>query len=459
MDLKTKISFGIGDLAGAVPANIIVFYLLFFFTDIAGLNPSLAGSILLIARAWDAINDPLIGWLSDRTKSPLGKRYPWMIFGAIPLGLFFALLWFIPPTDNQSTLFIYYTVVTLLFYTAFTGVVLPNATLAAELTEKYNERTNLITFKSFFSIGGSIFALILARVIFGIVNDPAQRFLTLGIIGAAIAVISVYICFLGTKTEYFAKQALKKKSKPIEKKTKLSIKKQIKLLVTNRPFLYVMGIYLCSWLGTQLIAGIMPYFVIYWMKLPQYHFTQMALVTQFTALIMVFFWNIISNRFGKKQTYLIGIPFMIFAQIGFFLLQPDRIALLYVLSVILGIGIATAYLVPWSMLPDVVDLDRLYSGENREGIFYGFMVQLQKIGLALALFLVGKSLDWSGFISTNFQDSIATQPDSAIFVIRSIISIVPTILLIIGLFLAYRYPLTRSLHAKILLKLNKKKLE
>jgi GPH family glycoside/pentoside/hexuronide:cation symporter len=91
LSLRTKLAYGVGELGGEIPNNILVFFLLFFLTSVAGLNPTLAGSVLLIGKVWDAINDPIVGILSDRTRSPLGRRYPWMLVGAIPLGVCFFL--------------------------------------------------------------------------------------------------------------------------------------------------------------------------------------------------------------------------------------------------------------------------------------------------------------------------------------------------------------------------------
>jgi len=130
--------------------------------------------------------------------------------------------------------------------------------------------------------------------------------------------------------------------------------------------------------------------------------------------------------------------------------------LMYVLAVMAGVGVSTAYLIPWSMMPDVIELDELRTGQRREGIFYGFMVMLQKIGLAIGLQLVGIALQWSGFQSTIPGQPAPDQPASALLAIRLAIGPLPTIALIGGLILAYFYPLTREVHAEILLKLRER---
>lgn len=129
---------------------------------------------------------------------------------------------------------------------------------------------------------------------------------------------------------------------------------------------------------------------------------------------------------------------------------------MYVLAVMAGFGVSTAYLIPWSMMPDVIELDELTTGQRREGIFYGFMVLLQKFGLALGLFLVGIALEWSGFKETIAGQAIPEQPASALNAIRVAIGPLPTLCLIFGLILAYFYPITREVHAEILLKLKQR---
>ena len=431
LNFWTKLAYGAGDLGPAICANIQVFFLLYFFTNVAGLSASIAGSILMIGKISDAVNDPIIGVMSDRTVHPWGRRYPWMVFGAIPFGILFFLQWIVP-TTNQSFLFWYYVVIAVLFNIAYTIVNLPYAALTPELTQDFHERTSLNSFRFAFSIGGSILSLVIAQLIFSIFKDnPIQQYLVLGIVCAIIAVLPIYWCFFGTRD-----RAVSNNTKKAEyNNTNLSIVEQIRIAFSNRPFLFVIGIYLCSWLGVQLTASILPYFVIYWMQLPEGTFPQVAIAVQGTALIMLFVWSFVSKKVGKKAVYFMGICLWIIAQGGLFFTQPGQVGLMYFLAVIAGFGVSTAYLVPWSMIPDVIDLDELNTGQRREGIFYSFMVFLQKIGLAIGLFLVGVALDIAGFIETIPGETPPTQPDSALLAVRIAIAPLPTIFLIVGLLL------------------------
>jgi GPH family glycoside/pentoside/hexuronide:cation symporter len=152
-----------------------------------------------------------------------------------------------------------------------------------------------------------------------------------------------------------------------------------------------------------------------------------------------------------------GMVLWVIAQAGLFFLQPSQSSLIYPLAIMAGVGVSTAYLIPWSMIPDVIELDELNTGQRREGIFYGFMVLLQKLGLALGLFIIGQALDAAGFLATVPGQPPPTQPASALTTIRLAIGPFPTLALIAGLVLAYFYPITREVHAEILLKLREKR--
>ncbi|MCX7594939.1 MAG: MFS transporter, partial [Fischerella sp.] len=174
---------------------------------------------------------------------------------------------------------------------------------------------------------------------------------------------------------------------------------------------------------------------------------------QGTAMAMLFVWSAISQRVGKQAVYYMGVTLWIIAQAGLFFLKPNQVVFMYCLAVLAGFGVSTAYLVPWSMLPDVIELDELKTGQRREGIFYSFMVFLQKICLGLAVSFVLQRLGAAGYIKPTPETPMPIQPDSVLEVIRVSIGPLPAIALICGLILAYFYPITREIHAEILLKL------
>lgn len=527
LHLSTKLAYGAGDLGPAITANVLVFFLLYFFTNVAGLPAGLAGSILAIGKIGDAVNDPATGILSDRTRTRWGRRIPWMVWGAIPFGLTFFVQWLVPTfSENQATndiaLFWYYTIVAILFNLAYTAVNLPYTALTPELTQDYNERTALNSFRMAFSIGGSILSLILAQVIFAFYpDDPRRQYWVLGLICSILSVIAIFWCAFRIKergkdpllalrqkriagwivlglsaiaigygaivlvfatvtltaivallvgiqllafslTLLFAvsEAHLQSRQSPThseETTPDIPFFEQLRIAFTNKPFLFVIGLYLCSWLAVQLTASILIYFVVSCMGLSESDFPLVAIAVQGTALVMLFVWRQISDRIGKKAVYFLGTCIWIVAQGGLFFLQSGQVALMYFLAILAGCGVSVAYLIPWSMVPDVVELDELNTGQRREGIFYGFMVLLQKVGLALALWIVGIALEFAGFIERPPGGDIPVQPESALFAIRIAIGPLPTIVLILGLILAYFYPITETIHSEIRLKLQARK--
>lgn len=530
LNFTTKLAYGSGDMGPAITANILVFFLLYFFTNVAGLPAGLAGSILAIGKIGDAINDPIAGILSDRTRTRWGRRIPWMLWGTLPFGIFFFLQWIVPqfsndPTVNSWCLFVYYIVIAILFNLAYTAVNLPYTALTPELTQDYNERTSLNSFRFAFSIGGSILSLILATFVFqAYPDDPQQQYLVLGLISTVISMIAIlwctfrvqergafpllnpksqkilgfFLCSLGavaiaygiarllssselslfgvvailiglqvigfgitllfTKTESHLNdlQAIEARNRA-NSVPATPITEQLKIAFANKAFLYVIGIYLCSWLAVQLTASILIYYVVSWIGMSEAAFPTVAIAVQGTALIMLFVWKSISEKLDKKAVYYLGSSIWMVAQAALFLIQPGQIAFVYTGAIMAGIGVSVAYLIPWSMIPDVIELDELNTGQRREGIFYSFMVLLQKFGLALALFLVGQALELAGFIERPPGGDIPIQPDSALLAIRVAIAPLPTVFLVLGIVLAYFYPITKEKHAEILLKLKERK--
>ncbi|AFY32234.1 MFS transporter [Calothrix sp. PCC 7507] len=461
LDFKTKLAYGAGDLGPAITANISVFFLLVFFTNVAGIPAGLAGSILMVGKIWDAVNDPFVGVLTDKTKSRRwGRRLPWILYGAIPFGFFFFLQWIVPrfsadQSANVWPLFWYYVIIGLLSQVFYTVVNLPYTAMTPELTQDYDERTSLNSFRFTFSIGGSILSLILAKVVFSQIADRQQQYLVLAAICTAISTLSLYWCVYGTRDRVLAFEA---KRLQAEETPSIPIGEQLKIVFSNRPFLFVIGIYLFSWLGVQITASIIPYFVVECMRLKESDVPTVMIAVQGTALLMLFVWGALSKKVGKKVVYFLGMSSWIIAAAGLYFLQPGQIVLMYVMAVMAGVGVSTAYLVPWSMIPDVIELDELQTGQRREGIFYGFMVLLQKFGLAFGLFLVGNALQASGFKETLAgQTTLPIQPESALNAIRIAVGPLPTICLICGLFLTYFYPITREMHAEIMLKLQQRR--
>ncbi len=465
----TQWTYGLGEMGVVAPISVSIFFLLFFLTQVVGLPPAQAGSILLLGRLWDAINDPLIGSLSDATPAlpRWGRRYPWLIASILPLSLTCALQWWVPPLHQTWPLLTYYGCLSILSYSFFTTVQIPFTALAAELAQTYDDRTRLMGFKSAFNLLGSIAGLLLAQAIFSQIQDPKQRYLALGIVLGIGVLVGMAIAICGTLPHYHHIQQQQKVTKQ-----KLLARSQsstpsphspLKTLFQNRPFRWLIGLYLCSWVGIQTTAAILPYFVTSWMGLAEQQFIQMALLVQISSILAMPFWSWLAQRTNKRRVYLVGAPIAVLGLLGLFTVQPGQIDWMYGWGLVVGIGLATFYLVPLAMLPDVIDLDAFEdhqrrspgggSGQRREGLLTSIMVFLQKLALAIALFLTSTLLDWSGLatapaITQNTASSLG-QPESALWAIRWMIGPLPALIIVLGWVCAWCYPLTREQHRAI----------
>ncbi len=445
----TKLAYGAGDTGPAMTANVLAIYLLVFLTNVAGMSAGLAGLTLGVGKIWDAINDPMVGVLSDRSRHRWGRRLPWLYWGAIPFALTFLMQWVVP-FKNEWWLFGFYVLASILFNSFYTVVNLPYTAMTAELTQDYDERTSLTSFRFMFSIGGSIVSLIIALLIFGLVPDASIKYFLLAAVISAISVATLYWCVWGTRQRAMTIERLRLAA-PVA--AALPFRQQVSIALSNRPFLYVIGLYLCSWFAVQNTVAFIPFFARNYMGMTDQAYTLVLIAVLMTAFLMLGVWRSLSVRFGKKAVYMMGNALWMIAEIGLFLLKPGQTGLLYALGVVIGMGVSTAYLIPWSMIPDVIELDELKTGQRREGVFYSFMVLLQKLVLAAALAIVGQTLQAAGFISQMAGQPEPVQPIAALDAIRWMVGPLPALVLAIGMGLAYFYPITKEKHAAIVLQL------
>lgn len=427
LSLLTRLAYGVGDFGPSMAGNMLMVFFFFFLTTVAGLSPDRAGIILFFSQGWSAISTLFIGSLSDRTRSRWGRRRSWML-GSVPIMVIsFFLHWWVPPWQ-EGWQFTYFLIVALLFQAAGNGFTIPYGALLNEITDQHDEHVRLNGFRFSFSLSGCILALLMAQAISHWVRLPQQQVFDLGIVCASAIAFSILCCCWGT-------QERTKLPEPDDEAVKLDWQS----LLHNRPLLLLAGVYALSWLALQITPAVLPYFIVNCLQLDSDAIPKIVLCIQGTALVTLPLWTILSRSIGKKLTFWAGSSLWVLAALSLIDLSAGQMTLRYGLSMLIGAGMATTYLIPLSMLPEVADFDEMISGQRREGLLYSIMVFLQKIVLALGLLIVGQLLTWSGFQQSVPGPVQLLQPSSALTMIRSVTVLFPALSLLFSLLLMSLY--------------------
>jgi GPH family glycoside/pentoside/hexuronide:cation symporter len=433
LSLRIKVLFSTGDLTTSIPLAIVMFFQLYFLTDVVGLPPGMASWAVIVGRLWDAVNDPLFGLISDRIRSRWGRRRVLLLFGAVPLGVSFAMMWLVPPWGPVA-LTVYYAVAFILFDTIFTAVHVGYNALTPEMTPDYDERTSLNGYRMVFSIAGTLGAIIIATVVGWYITDLRLLYATIGVILGLIAIVPPLIVFSVTR------------ERPSEELPEdLSVGEALKATLSNRPFWMVMGLYLLSWTTASILAAALVYYANYYLGVPE-QANYFVLVAQGSAIAFIPLWVWVARRLDKRRAFILGTLSWIVVLIGIFALQPEQVTLAYVLAALAGSGIAVAYVIPWSMVPDVIEHDQLSTGQRREGSYYAFASFFQKLATGVALWAMGQALALTAYVTPESGEPLPVQPPEAVQAIRFFMGPVPIALLVLAILFAWRYPIGREQH-------------
>ncbi|MAN18184.1 MFS transporter [Synechococcus sp. A15-60] len=428
------VAYGLGDAGTGLAATQLGFYLFPFFTCTAGLPAFIAGSLLTVIKVWDAINDPLIGWMSDHTQSRWGPRIPWILGAALPLGISLSAMWWVPEGTTLQRTF-YYVVMAILLMTAYTSVNLPYAALSTELTSDTAIRTRLNAARFTGSIVAGLSGLIVASLV---LTDGADGYLRMGRITGTIATLATLACCWG-----LAPYA-KKSARPINQAEPPLA--QLKRIRSNPRFLMVLGLYLALWFGLQLMQVVALIWLVQVVHVPPNLSTWILLPFQLSALLGLQLWSLLSNRRGRLVALRWGAGLWIVAcliSMVFPAMQhggtPAELTPLIGLIALVGIGASTAYLIPWSLLPDAIDADPT----RPAGLYTAWMVLGQKLIIGVSMSVFGGLLSLTGYISSASCEgamNFIEQPASALFAIRMSMGLIPAILVGIGLLVMRRWP-------------------
>ena len=428
-----KIVFGSGDLGFSLTTTIVGTYFAIFLTDVVGIAPAMAAVAIFIGRTWDYVNDPIIGYISDRTRTRWGRRRPFLLFGALPFALVFTLMWWKPPLAGGA-LAVYYGAAYLLFDTGATFVYMPYFALTPELTSDYDERTSLTTYRMFFSIFASLMAFTLPSLIVGAFRpENAGRVLANGAIFGLVSALPLLMLFFVVREKKEHVEAPQPKLLPT-----------LRSAMKNKPFLFGLGIYLFTWFTMDIMQGTILYYLTYCVRRQEQSTLIMGAIFV-TAICALPLWNWVSGKWNKRSAYIVGVAFWAGVQLLLVTLGPgSSLAELLVLCVLAGVGVSAAHVLPWSILPDAVEWDEWKTGERHEGTYYSLVTLAQKVASSFAIPLVLLILGIFGYRAGSTE-----QPASVVLAIRLVTGPLPAVVLGLGILCAALYPLSRKMHAQI----------
>jgi glycoside/pentoside/hexuronide:cation symporter, GPH family len=441
LSLRTKIGYGVCDLGGNLFFTATAFVLLNYLTDTVGLAAGLAGTVLMIGRIWDAFYDPIIGYLSDRTKSAMGRRRPFILIGSVPLFISMTLMFCNPAmlmgegwnvADHQMFLFVWGLIVYIILCTAYSTVNIPYSSLTPELTQDFHERTSLNGYRFGFAVFGTLLGAGAALPIVALFATRNTGFAAMGAIFGAAMMITALLTVVAVR-----------EPKALHPAKSMGFVRTYLEVFRNKPYLLVLLTYVLHIMGITIMSGITIYYFKY-ILLDEGKTTIALLILLVTAMVFIPVSVALSKKIGKKLVYGTGlITIAIAVMVIFFLGHVLGINFTLAMMFFTGIGFGFTYVMPYAMVPDAIEYDYLCTGERREGAFYGIWTWALKIGQALAVFVMGWVLALSGYVA----DAVQTQ--SAQFGIRLFLGPISAVILVAGAAVLYFYPINERKYKEI----------
>jgi GPH family glycoside/pentoside/hexuronide:cation symporter len=435
--VSQKLGFGIGAMVAVIAVNAVAGLSQLYLNVGLKLSPILVGVVMMLPRLWDAFTDPAVGHLSDNTRSRWGRRIPYIFVGAIITGGTYMLLFSVPRGWGDISMLVYFTVMSLLFFTGITIYSIPQGALGLEMTADYHERTRIFSFSAFFAgVGGLAlpwFYWLANRPIF---SDEVEGLRWVGVGVGLVLMVCGLTCALVCK-EGKRDQAMH------QNKTKFW--QSFGATLQNRSFVWLISIIILVAVGFNLVGGFGSYVTIYYL----YGGDTVAASTLMgvfgtvwavTTLAGIYPMNWISSHIGKRKTVML---FLFIMGVGNFskvvCYSPEHPYLVLIPAVMLAGGMLVLFTLGASMMADVCDEEEVRTGIRREGIYQASYGWWMKLGTALGPLVCGIILE-----ATGFNAELDVQPERTLYLIRAWDILLPSSICFLAIYLLYKSPLTEK---------------
>lgn len=436
VSLLKKIAYSAPAFSLAVVGIPVYVYIPKFYTDVVGINIAALGYILLSVRVFDALTDPAIGYLSDRTRTRMGRRRPYIAAGSFFVALTMFLL-FNPPAASPGFETAWFAVCIFALFLSWTAVTVPYESLGPEITFDYNERTSLFGIRDGLLIAGTLAAAASPAAVqwlFGLAESPSgerAKFFWISVLYTPLLIGTCWWCVIAIRE-------LPQKFPAIPSGLRRGFRKTIR----NRPFMILLAAYTVSAVGNNLPATLILYYVEY--VLESKLADAFLLLYFVTGIIFLPAWIAISRRTGKKAAWLASMTINTGAFIGVFFLGPGDAVVYGVLVVLSGIGFGATLAIPSAIQADVIDYDELLTGERREGQYIGLWSISKKLAAALGIGAGLSILGLAGY-TPNIEQS-----EQVRLTLRVLYALVPSLCNFIAILIAFRFPISSDIHRDIL---------
>jgi len=434
--LRHYIAYGLGDFLGGGSFAIIGTLFLFFMTEVVGILPVYAGLLYFISKLWDAVSDPLMGYISDRTRSRFGRRRIYFLICMVPIGIFFALLWIPVNWQGQGFLFWWYLFVFMGFSTFYTILMVPYTALNAEMSLDYKVRARLSGFKQIGSGLSGALCSVASKPLIDSFPDPRTGFTVMGLIFGLFFSLPWVAVFFGT-------WEIPRRHREVEKQNLVRIFQHFFSVFKNRSFRIHLGMYVSGFAGLDVAMSLFIIFLTHYLLRENYFPYLMAALALAQGLFLPIHITT-GNRYGQGRAYLLGSILFLAGMLYAATLAPGpTLPLMLAAAAILGSGMCGLSVMPWVILPSVTDVDELITAEKRAGLYSGMMTLLRKATNALVIFLVGAALNRVGYVPGQVQ-GIETANG-----LRYLFLIAPAACVFIGLLFSLKFKITPQTHKVI----------
>ncbi|NOU59697.1 MFS transporter [Marinifilum caeruleilacunae] len=454
IQLKEKIGYGFGDFASSMFWKIFSMFLMIYYTDVVELSPASVGTMLLLTRLWDGLNDPLMGIISDRTNTSKGKFRPYLLWVAVPFGII-GVLTFSTPSLGPSGKLIYAYITYTLMMMVYTAINVPYSSLMGVMTDDPNERTSLASFRFIGAYSGGIFMTASIPYLLDFFNEMGSS--EASSYQYTVSVYAIVAAFFFVMTYLWTRERVK----PLNDKT--SIWKDIKDLGNNAQWFIMLGAGIAVLIFNSLRDGSIMYYFKYFVKdqsipmIGEVKWDKLAgaymTIWLATNMIGVLLAKPVSSRIGKKKTFILAMLLASVFSIGLYWLNADQIGLIFLLNIFIGITAGIVLPLIWSMYADIADYSEWKTGRRATGLVFSSSSMSQKMGWTLGGAITGWLLAAYGF------EANAEQSSESIKGIKMIISIYPAVGAAVSALFILLYKLSDKYMLKILDELKKQRLK